>query len=89
MKFWKAFCALCLALTMALSLAACTDSKEPTEPVAESTAPTEEATEAPTEEITEAPTEEETEAPTEEETEAPTEEETEAPTEETTEATEG
>ena len=27
MKFWKAFCALCLALTMALSLAACTDSK--------------------------------------------------------------
>ena len=32
MKFWKAFCALCLALTMALSLASCTDSKEPTEP---------------------------------------------------------
>ena len=86
MKFWKAFCALCLALNMDLYLAACTDSIEhtepSTEPIAESTAPTEELTEAPTE----APTEEATEAPTEEETEAPTEEETEAPTEEATEA---
>ena len=71
MKLWKAFLALCLALTLVVSLAACTDSTEPSE----------ELTEAPTDEETEAPTEAETEAPTESETQAPTEEETDAPTE--------
>lgn len=48
MKFWKAFCALCLALTMILSMAACTGSQDPTtstEPTGETVLSTEEATE--------------------------------------------
>lgn len=35
MKAWKTFLALCLALTMMLSLAACTGSSEPTTPSTE------------------------------------------------------
>ena len=41
MKFWKAFCVLCLTLTMILSMAACTGSQDPTTPSTE--APTSEA----------------------------------------------
>ena len=74
MKIWKTLAALCLALTMVVSLAACTDSDEPnntSEPVSESgtgetTEPAEETTE-PAEETTE-PAEETTE-PAEETTE--------------------
>ena len=35
MKFWKAFCVLCLTLTMILSMAACTGSQDPTTPSTE------------------------------------------------------
>ena len=81
MKIWKTLAALCLALTMVVSLAACTDSDEPnttTEPVSETgtgetTEPAEDTTEPaedPTEpaEATPAPAEETTE-PAEETTE--------------------